>query len=360
MIDVLIDSGNAPPHSGIGTYHAGLVNALKYYGQLEVTIKESTITSISKKQRSIRRLNYLLKLNRLSRQGFGNAEIVHFTNVYVPKDIEKIPFVGTVHDIDALIHPSTYSPIYRLYFKHIVEATFKRAQIILTVSEAVKNSILNKYDLPENKIRPIGIGLSENFVDVANATESILPSEIPTLLFVGSLSVKKNTGWLIKNIVKGVKSGAIPHLKLILAGGAGFGFESIAQEIKGAGDIVNWVRNPNVNELVKLYKQSTIFVFPSRTEGFGIPLIEAMYCKKPIVASRIPSSVEVASTAAYFFELDDVESFYYTIKRALEDRNYDLRNKTAAEQLEKYSWNNLVPLYIAAYKKAIWNHQKIK
>ncbi|MDI6802582.1 MAG: glycosyltransferase family 1 protein [Bacteroidota bacterium] len=360
MIDVLIDSGNAPHHTGIGTYHTGLVNALNNYGQHEINIKESTITSTSRKLRSIRRLNYLWKLNQLSKQVFGNTDIVHFTNVYVPKNIEKTPFVSTIHDIDALIYPSTYSFAYRLYFKRIIALTFRRAEIILTVSEAVKQSILNRYDFPDNKIRPIGIGLSEEFIGAADSTESILHSEIPTLLFVGSLSVKKNTEWLIKNTVKGVKSGALPRLKLILAGSAGFGFDSIASEMKDAGDIVNWVKNPNLNELAKLYKQSTIFVFPSRTEGFGIPLIEAMYCKKPIVASRIPASVEIASNAAYFFDLDDVDNFYSAIKCALEDRNYELRNKSAAEQLNKYSWKNLVPLYIAAYKEAIWNHKKEK
>ncbi|MBI4534962.1 MAG: glycosyltransferase, partial [Ignavibacteriae bacterium] len=101
-----------------------------------------------------------------------------------------------------------------------------------------------------------------------------------------------------------------------------------------------------------LYRNAEIIILPSVCEGFGLPILEAMYCGKPVVASRIPTSLEVAGRAACFFSLDDSEEFFQAVRDALElvgSRSYKL---VASRQLKLYSWEKLVLKYEEIYRMA--------
>ncbi len=299
---------------------------------------------------------YMTRLYNLRRNNFNGADVVHFTNVYTPKRHRKIAFVSTVHDLDAINFPDTYPAIYRLYFDKIVRDLISRTDLILADSEAVGCAIKEKYSLSDDRVRAVGIGISTSFMKLA---DEIQPSRVggpPIMLYVGSLSKKKNTAWLVQNTVKGVRSGAIRSLRLILAGSPGFGFEEVELALRNTHDIVDWIKSPDMSQLVRLYKEADIVVLPSITEGFGIPLIEAMYCRKPIVASNIPSSVEVASSAAEFFDLNDSESFYNAITLALNESNVQARTQFVEKHITRFMWSHLTTKYIEAYQDAQCRH----
>jgi glycosyltransferase involved in cell wall biosynthesis len=115
---------------------------------------------------------------------------------------------------------------------------------------------------------------------------------------------------------------------------------------------VQWVTNPDTQILASLYKRASAIVLPSLCEGYGLPLIEAMYCDRPIVASRIPTSVEVAGCAAEFFSLGNKEEFWDAVIAAFTDVNAQQRKRCSSEQLKKYSWEYLAGNYAAVYEAA--------
>jgi glycosyltransferase involved in cell wall biosynthesis len=353
---ILIDRGNAPKYSGIGIYSRNLLNALHEYGKDKVNVTDSGISTDGKDFRVLRRLQYFVRLKNLRKNNYADVDLIHFTNVYAPRRHTKTAMVSTIHDIDAIYFPESYSRAYRIYFNKIVRDVIKRADLILTDSESSRILIKTHYNIPGEVIKSIGIGVSDDFMQIADATDQSEINGIPTILFVGSLSRKKNTAWLIRQTTVGVKSGALPTMKLVLAGNAGFAFSEIAHELKEATEIVQWVQNPDIHNLVRLYKEADLIILPSRTEGFGIPLIEAMYCRKPIVASRIPSSMEVAGAAAKYFDLDNIESFYHAIKSALEDSQKQTRLDYIEKRIKNYMWSSLAPQYISVYQEAKCRH----
>jgi glycosyltransferase involved in cell wall biosynthesis len=356
MLRILIDLGNASARTGTGIVALGLLDALNQFCSNEIEVSESGISSVSDSLRPLHRLVYLYRLSQLARNGFGGAQVAHFINAYVPTKHTKVAYVSNIHDIDAVQCPEIYSRRFVAYISRAYRTACDRSEVVVTTTEAVADMIRNEYDLPEAKVKVTGIGLYRRFVEAvdlhrARSEGHVAPS--PRLLYVGQVSKKKNTAWLVNSFVRGVRSEAIPRMKLVLAGNAGYGAEIVKRELNEAGDLVQWHYNPPLDELARLYLECSAVILPSRREGFGIPLLEAMYCKKPIVASRIPTSLEVADSVAHFFSLDDQDEFFHATREAIENHEVESRHRAAEKQLEKYSWRVLAPQYAKVYAEAV-------
>jgi alpha-1,3-rhamnosyl/mannosyltransferase len=353
MIRLSIDTGNAPDRTGIGVFANGLLAALANYAAGRITASKSDTSSTSRSWRPVHRLIYLARLRKAYTRSYDGADLVHFTNTYVPKRHPRVCYASTVHDLDAILFPETYPASYRMYIRKIVPMALRRADLILTPSNAVRQAIIARFGVDAETVRAVHHGLAPDFVRLVDTTAVEENSGIPTLLFVGMLWKKKNIAWLISRIAAGVRSNALPKLRLILAGSAGFRFDDIASELRNASGVVSWIQSPSLPDLVKLYLQSSVVVLPSITEGYGLPLVEAMYCRKPIVASRIPSSVEVAEDAAWYFGLDDDDGFYHAVNEALADRDRARRLEGIHTRMRGFFWETLIPQFVGAYEHAL-------
>jgi glycosyltransferase involved in cell wall biosynthesis len=349
MLKVLIDSGNALAATGIGTYSRSLLESLQKYATNEINAEDAGVSVPATSLRPLRRLAYFGKLGLLRQRGYMRAHLIHFTSPYVPPRYPGVGYVVTIHDLDSIVLSSAYSRHFSLRYKIIHDKIVERSDRIVTVSNAVRREILEHWQLDESRVQTAGEGVSAEFADLAQATEKTMPPE-PVILFVGTISAKKNSAWLVRTVAKGVRLGAIPKLKLLLAGSRGYGFHGVESELRMAQDIVRWKPGLSTKEIVKLYCSCSAVVLPSLREGFGLPLLEAMCCDKPIIASRIPTSVEVANGVANFFSLDDEEEFYESVRAALADRNAERRRLLSTQQLDKYSWENCARLYVDIYK----------
>lgn len=348
----MIDEGNAPPMTGIGVYGSDLRSALQAHAASEVTVSEASASWTGLTLRPIRRVVHTLRLNRLRRTGFNGADVVHFTNYYVPRRSGTVAYVSTVHDLDPILLPSAHTRRYASYFSAAVRSTVAHSHVIVVNTETVRQELLAQFKLDPAGVLMGGQGLSASFTRQADVTKKILP-EIPTLLYVGLINNKKNSPWLVGTVARGVRSGALPKLRLILAGRGGLGFEEVRREFEKAPGIVEWHRTPSLQDLIRLYCSCTAVVLPSLREGFGRPLLEGMYCGKSLVASRIPSSVEVAGDAAIFFELGDEEEFYQAVRAAIAGTNRERQVALAAQRLRHYSWERLAGVYLSIYQAAI-------
>lgn len=353
MLRLLIDLGNASSWTGTGVAARGLIGALQRYSANDITVTEAGISRFAKRLRLLHRIAYLSRLRLLSMKGYDGSDVVHFTNVYCPQRHNNVATVTTVHDLDAVQHPEVYSRWYSAYYARTVRNTVKRSDVVITDTEAVRNMILNRYNLSCDRVVATGIGLNPLFTAAIDSGSQVTHRSYPILLYIGSLQKKKNITWLIRAVVTGVKSGALPKLRLVLAGNRGFGFGEIAAAMQSAGGLVTWIANPDINRIAELYFSSSMLVLPSHCEGFGIPLLEAMYCRKPIVASRIPTNLEVASGVAYFFSLENADEFYHAVQSALDQVDAEERLTAASRRLQYYSWENLASMHTRVYKSLI-------
>jgi glycosyltransferase involved in cell wall biosynthesis len=353
MFNVLIDRGNAPPKTGIGIYGELLLHAMQTFQSHDVNISEAGISFPSRSLRPLRRLLYLLKLAQLRSERFRGANVVHFINQYVPERLENVSYVVSIHDLDPIMVPEVHTKRFSYYFKKSIQLAVNRAHLIISQSEAVRSEILDYYQLSPESVCVGGDGLSQEFIELANKTPKV-NQDMPVLLYVGQLSKKKNIAWLINTVQKGVTSGALPPLRLVLAGGKGYGFREIEPELLQSKELVCWHDSPTLEMIVSLYCNCSAVILPSLREGFGRPLLEAMYCDKPIIASHIPTSREIAGNGASYFAIGDEDEFFDAVHEALLDRKSISRRKIASEMLRKYSWEHLAQVYLEIYKKAAW------
>lgn len=348
--------------AGIGQYSSNLYSYLKKLPEIKAVelIPKPSLEKI--KLRRIRRVLFMVWLETRLQilLSHNKVDVLHFTNYLIPSvRLTHTKYVTTIHDLAAWKVPKTLPRAYVLYIKMAVIKAIEKADMVFVVSNAVKNELIELLHLDQRKIRVGYNGLSDDFMcfpevskSMANLIKEKYGIKKTFILFVGTVEKRKNIITLIKafNLIKNKLD-----IQLVLAGGQGFGFNEIKEclcESEHKNDIIMTGQVPE-SEKIALYDMASLFVFPSLYEGFGIPLIEAMSRKLPIIASDIPSSREIASKAAIYYGPDpyDFNGLATVIITALEQAS--ICNQLIKEGLSraaKFSWKGIAPLYFDNYQ----------
>lgn len=357
---ILIDDGmQIKVGTGIGKYSLYLYKELKkHLGKKDsVELLQFDKGNRSKKQG---RLKYLLYINSNKfLKKCGQYDIVHFTNYAMPlRKNRKTKYVVTIHDLASFIHPESLSTMYKLYNQFIVKHAIRNADQIVTVSESVKKEIIERWSMAEGKVKVAYPGLYSEFDSEAevNRYESKLLGEISKgefFLFVGTIETRKNLKIVIQAFVDMKKENPENDYKLVLAGRKGFGFEEyekLINESKYKDDIIV-TGYLSSNDVIKLYREASAYIFPSVYEGFGSTQLECMVNHLPLILSKIPTNVEVSKEYGLFFNLEDRQGLKEQMKKIVDGKyDYHGKNIIADNICKKYSWDNLIDSYIEIYK----------
>jgi len=277
---------------------------------------------------------------------FNKIDIFHSPITRLPYWLPKtIKTVLTVHDLTWEYHPEYYSKTEYQVLKQKTTKDILRAQVILAISETTKSDLIKFYQLPAERIIVSPLAISPQpaqKIDLRNKFNI----DYDYLLFVGTIYPRKNIEIILRALSE------INNLHLILIGQAGFDKDKI---IKLANDLnlsqrvhhLGYLSDPEVGAL---YHQALCFVFASKYEGFGLPILEAFQNKIPVIASDIPIFKEIGGGACLFFPPNDARALVNQITKL--QTNFDLKTKLIAAGLKqniKYSINNLVQQTIAAY-----------
>ena len=167
--------------------------------------------------------------------------------------------------------------------------------------------------------------------------------QAPYILSVCSLVPRKNIDGLLRAFAKLVKEHAVPH-SLALVGKSGWkadGLRALARQL-GISERVRFLGFVADVELVQFYNQAVLFVYPSKYEGFGLPLLEAMSCGLPVVTSNRSATAEVAGEAAVLIDPFSVTDLAHGMKRALTDDALRARLIHAGyERAAEHSWTEM-------------------
>ena len=200
----------------------------------------------------------------------------------------------------------------------------------MTISENSRDDIVRIFKVPAEKIRVVHLGVEEKFRSPEMSTEQIrrkyaLPQKF--ILYVGNLKPHKNVQCLIE-AYEALPAQMKEEYRLVLGAPRSDKYfpdiEKIVREKKLAHQIL-FTGFIEEKDLPSLYHMSSLFVFPSLYEGFGLPPLEAMACGCPVVSSNTSSMPEVLGDAALFFNPYDIEEMSLAIRKMLEDE--DLRKK---------------------------------
>jgi glycosyltransferase involved in cell wall biosynthesis len=258
----------------------------------------------------------------------------------------KTPVIYTIHDLNFLYEPPTKSGD-KLFKK--IQDRVNDAALITTISEFVADDIKKHLNLNGKEVRVVYNGVRLNNPE-KTTKPTFVSNEIPFFFSIGQIVRKKNFHVLV-DMMK-----YFPEKNLYICGdNDGDYADEIRTKIK-EDSIKNIIITSSITNEEKnwLYQNCEAFVFPSKVEGFGLPVIEAMQCGKPVFSSQLTSLKEIGSTYAYFWDNFEALHMADVVKKGL--KHFQDNPNLKFEEIkytENYTYQKHTEKYLAIYHEIL-------
>lgn len=286
---------------------------------------------------------------RLSFEMLINPPDVLFVPSHVFPIIHPKKTVMTVHDVAAMRFPDAYTGFQKWYTLWAAKFAVKHLWKIIVPSVFTKRELLTLRGLnssKENNIQIVYHGIDKSFKKVTNATkiEQIFTKynlKNKYFLSIGRLEYKKNTHRIIAAFNEFCDKSKTEKYDLVLIGSSGYGETKIEKIIQDSSYSDRIIKLGTVaqEDMVYLLNAASIFVYPSLYEGFGLPILEAMSCGVPVIASTGSCLEEIGQDACLFVDPENVSSIADGMTVLIHDQ--DLRQQKIERGLvviKKYAW----------------------
>ncbi len=265
--------------------------------------------------------------------------------------IAPCPSVTVFHDLQHKRHPEHFRWFDLPFWRVCLYASAHRSRLLLAVSEATRADLLRYYRLPSDRVRVVPHGVDPVFFEIGRERRARRPS--PYLLCVSTLHPHKNIDLLIRAFAELRR--AFPEFRLVVAGLRGFHAEAIEAAIEslglaGAVRITGWIPRA---ELYDLFRGAFAFVYPSRFEGFGLPVLEALAAGIPTACSAIEPLTAAAGNAALEFNPADPKALFEAMFRLIEDEALRARlSEEGPKRAACFSWRKSAEATLEAIRSA--------
>lgn len=287
------------------------------------------------------------------------VSLFHGLSNELPLNIRKVKetkSIVTIHDLIFLHYPECYHWIDRTIYNYKFRKACEQSDRIIAVSECTKTDIVSFYHIDSNKIDVVYQGCDPVFKQIASdqlKEEVKRQYELPDrfILYVGSIEKRKNLLLLIKALR------FLPDDISVIAVGK---HTPYAEEVnryainEGLSSRIKMIHNLPFKFLPAIYQLSHIFVYPSRYEGFGIPIIEAIHSKVPVIGCTGSCLEEAGGPSSVYVSPDDEKQLAHSIQEIWNDDS--LREKMINESekyVERFSDNNTFADLFECYKRTI-------
>lgn len=253
----------------------------------------------------------------------------------------SFPTVVTVHDFTARRFFPSRHPLHQ-YTKHYVPRVLRRAKAVITDSNATADDAVEFAGMDRGRI---------TVVPLACDTEHFRPTGAERcnyFLYLGRYARYKN----IENSLIAFERAAIAGTEFWMAGPPDPGFDELLREFRDRrGLAIKFIPYPPYEALPELLTRAIGLVFLSRSEGFGLPILEAMACGTPVITSNVSAMPEAAGSAATLVDPDDISATVNAMKRVAHDSEVDRSPRIA--QAHSFDWNDTATLTITAIGELI-------
>jgi glycosyltransferase involved in cell wall biosynthesis len=353
MFNVLLDMGKLKnPNTGLGQFsyfygkHISEINSKDLY--FNFLVPESK-TGIFGKDYGYENTSLLRRITPFFCKRYDLWHALHQDSSFLPADT-KSPYILTIHDLNFLIEKTRFKAKRRL---RKLQKKVDRASAVTFISNYTAKISRENLNLEGKILRVI-----YNGVDIDSDKEVARPSYLPKgkyLLALGMVLKKKNFHVLVDFIDK------MQEYSLVLAGDISSKYARMIINIVNDLHLQERVIIPGTvseNDKVFLYKNCSAFLFPSRVEGFGLPVIEAMRFGKPVFISDKTSLPEIGGDLAYYWNNFNPDYMADIFRSKMEEykENEEAMKNDIIEYSKKYDWEKSINQYADLYLEVLNNH----
>jgi len=278
--------------------------------------------------------------------------------IFVPSHVipffSDTPAVVTIHDLAYLYYPDSYPKIERRYIAFSTAVSISKARAIITPSQATKKDIIKNFHCNQEKIFVIPHGYNRDLFNTDRALEKP-PIDKPYILMIGRIEEKKNVAFLVTAFALFARENK--EVRLVLAGKPGYGYAKIKQVIANLpasiGQRVIETGYLPQYDVLRYLRYAKLFAFPSRYEGFGMPVLEAMAMNVPVVCADTSSLPEVSGKAAIVLPTNQPLAWAASFSRLFHQKEYAQNIiKAQAKWVERFSWEKAARQTLEVIKHA--------
>lgn len=268
-------------------------------------------------------------------RALGGLDIFFMPNINFVALSKGVKLVLTVHDLSFEHMPEMFSVKRRLWHAFInPKRLCKRADAIVAVSDSTKEDVIEKYGVPAEKVFRIYSGVGDEYQKIDRNDSRLVEIKekyklpFKFIFFLGTIEPRKNIPALVRAFdrLKDLDLAGSYKLKLVISGSRGWKSRQTVEAMKNSrysNDIIFISNVPNEDKNA-IYNLSTIFVYPSFLEGFGFPVLEAMRCAVPVVASNVSSLPELVGAEGILIDPEKPDEVFMALKSLLENKDLNI------------------------------------
>lgn len=288
---------------------------------------------------------------------YNEYDLYHYLYFDVPRVFSR-PIVATCYDIEPLRHPELFSVKIYWYYK-IFARILRHVDLVIVISENTRRDLIDLIGISPERIRVIHLGVDSSFYPVNNSlimgkmrNEYLIPDRY--ILYLGNTMPHKNLLRLIAAME--LVHQHEPNVSLLLAGRKDKYRPIIEKAIEKAklGSVVRFLGFIKEEHLPILISGAQVFVYPSLYEGFGLPVLEAMACGTPVVASNISPIKEIVEDGGVLIDPENIKDIAEGILGLL--RNPSLAKHIAdmgQKRSRQFSWRRCAEQHIDIYREVL-------
>ena len=357
--------------TGLGNYSRDLIRVLTQYNSEnnyllynpkpkkidQIPIDGKIIIERLPENKKDRKLSSLWRLFSVCSQiKKDKVELFHGLSGEIPIGLNKteVKIVVTIHDLIFMRYPNLYSFFDRKINYYKFKYAANKADLVIAISEQTKTDIITYLNINPDKIKVIYQGCAPVFKEEITSEFIELTREkynlpLNFVLNVGTIEKRKN----VLSIIKAIKE---IDTKLVVIGKKTAYFTEINTYILGNNlqNKVIFLENVELKELAAIYRMATVFIYPSVFEGFGIPIIEALYSKTPVISSKGGCFLEAGGENSIYINALKPEELRHELINLLENSEKREAMKNSGLQfVQKFNDENVAKNWIETYNEVL-------
>ena len=288
----------------------------------------------------------------------NRIDFLHAT--FVPPPWCPTQYAFTVHGVDMFAHPEFYPAIVRWRLNSLIRTGLRKAKVVLCVSNTVKRIIAEQFNIPTDRLVVSYNAVGSHFRPLDRATVSCTLQQKyaisgPYVLYVGKLQACKNIVRIIEAFHR-FRCESRTDFKLVLVGRRTWtseGIDEALERLQLQQHVMELGYIPH-EDLPLLYNGASMFIFPSLSEGFGMPVLEAMACGTPVITSSVDALPEVTDGAALYTDPYSVDEIAGAMHRLhVEPQTAARLRHLGLERVKTFTWQRAAEQTLAAYKQMV-------